>query len=132
MTDKLREAANQARLALAGYVSPQSAIDMLDAALAATPQPASVDREALVEAIRETGWSCLEGPEAIADALLAAGYRKADPLTDERETLAWAVVRDDGLVKHVTGNGRNLARQWAESGDAVVRVAIRVVEDGGD
>ena len=105
------------------------------AALAAAPQPDPVDREKLVGLIEEAsdawaapGFVMGSRAEAIADALLAAGLRLPGAVQPD-ETLAWAVVGDDGLLKHATGNGCNLAKQWAGPRDSVVRVAIRRVED---
>lgn len=63
----------------------------LRAALAAAPQPAPApaadEREAMIRAMHMTADSCpLDRSlfDTIADALLADGYRKADPLADER------------------------------------------------
>lgn len=99
------------------------------------PQPVPVDREALVALIEDAlysysddrGWEPTGTAQSIADALLARGLRLPAP-----ETRAWAVVGKDGLIKHVTGNGRNLARQWAGPGDSIERVAFRRVEGGDD
>ena len=61
-------------------------------------------------------------------AALAAAPQPAP--APEDEALAWAVVGEDGLIKHVTGNGRNLARQWAGPSDTIERVVIRLVDAG--
>ena len=63
-----------------------------------------------------------------ARAALAAAPQPAP--APEDEALAWAVVGEDGLIKHVTGNGRNLARQWAGPSDTIERVVIRLVDAG--
>ena len=103
--------------------------------LPGTVQPAPVERETLVGVIclaNEHWCDQSDGRksrfEAIADALLAAGLRLPGVVQPD-ETMAWAIVGEDGLLKHVTGNGRNLAKQWAGPSDSVVRVAIRRMED---
>lgn len=108
----------------------------LRAALAAAPQsapaPAADEREAMIRAMHMTADSCpLDRSlfDTIADALLADGWRKADPLADER--MAWAVVGRDGQPK--TGaifNWPDVADSCRGQGERVVRVAIRVVEAG--
>ena len=72
-----------------------------DAAFAAAPQPAPADREPLVEVIEdalyshsdERGWELTGTAQSIADALLAAGYRKADALLAERDALIHDIER---------------------------------------
>ena len=77
----------------AGHGSLEGHMDWCDyvEALAAAPQPAPApaadERDEMIRAIkrlfRENG---MAGPcSDIADALIADGYRKADPLADERE-----------------------------------------------
>lgn len=130
----------------------------LAAALAAAPQPAVADREALVDAdslsrhigelgnqihnlvckyqndeklserlgeLRATAWDL----ERRAHALLARGLR----LTDAPETLAWAVVREDGavLANTVRWGRDDVDAKFGDLGPSV-RVAIRVVEGGDD
>lgn len=141
MTDKLREAA-QAVLdrwdSLDWKAAPTADyMNRLRDALAAAPQPAPVDREALVEVIQEvrrmflplyaigatTG--TLDG--YMADALLARGLR----LPGVEETMAWAVVRRD---EPFDADYVYASRPYANvsAGERVVRVAIRVVEGGDD
>ena len=104
-----------------------------DAALAAAPQPAPApadERAAMIEVIESVGWDGSDLPAAIADSLLAVGYRKAEPLADERETLAWAVVgRDGALQAWTTTEDKSEAAEFSGRGERVVRVAIRIVED---
>ena len=70
-----------------------TAIDKARAALAAAPQPAPVDREALVEVIYRAGKVVdYTRAESIADALLAAGLRLPGAV-QPAETLAWSVSR---------------------------------------
>lgn len=101
-----------------------------DAALAAAPQPAP-DRETLESIFYNSADAYIEEHDrrAIADALLARGLR----LPGGDETMAWAVVGEDGEV--IPGSiypTRDEAEQVCDyEGERVVRVAIRVV-DGGD
>lgn len=132
--------------------------DARRAALAAAPQPApgrddnfqlsgtkvespaqpptSVDRDALVEVIRD---AILDGmgsdmgvdpsAERAADALPARGLRLAG-----NETMAWAVVGDDGKVVPTSiwpTQFQAQAAAWRPT-ERAVRVAIRVVEGGDD
>lgn len=115
----------------------QNEIAGVRAALAAAPQPAPVDREALVPphdaltvALFEDAKGALTSYQCVklADALLARCLR----LPGGDETMAWAVVGRDGQLKHVTGNSRQLAQQWAGPGDSIERVAFRRVEGGDD
>lgn len=109
--------------------------------LAASPQPAPEDREALVEGIAQIidhpsvymggpSRNSLRIAEAIvkeyADTLLARGLRLPAP-----ETMAWGILRKDGEI--IAGGLRNkeAASNFAHEGERIVRVAIRVVE-GGD
>lgn len=85
----------------------------LRAALAAAPQPAPApaadEREAMIRAMHMTADSCpLDRSlfDTIADALLADGYRKADPLADERVRKATYV---DGFR---WGQDNMRARAW--------------------
>ena len=104
------------------------------AALAAAPQPAP-DREALVEVVAEELRASLGTTEAtwlaedVADALLARGLRLPGG-----ETMAWAVVGEDGEV--IPGSiypTRDEAKRVCDyEGERVVRVAVRVVEGGDD
>lgn len=104
------------------------------AALAAAPQPAPMDREALVEVIVDADdrYDRVQGGSwsgAIADALLARGLR----LPGGNETMAWAVVGDDGKPEpHLVSALKQKAEQWVLPGRHLVRVAIRVVEGGDD
>lgn len=101
------------------------------AALAAAPQPAPADREALVEVIRDAirPGICDTIAERAADALLARGLRLPGG-----ETMAWAVVGEDGEV--IPGSiypTRDEAERVCDyEGERVVRVTIRVVEGGDD
>ena len=116
----------------------------LRAALAAAPQPApapAADERDEIERIICDAFTCdLRGRgdedgafwQTAADALLAAGYRKADACADAPETLAWAGVVDGDVVWVDAGMGRkrDVADIVAEEeGGKPVRVAIRVVED---
>lgn len=93
-------------------------------------QPAP-DREALVEVIRDAirPGICDTIAERAADALLARGLRLPGG-----ETMAWAVVGEDGEV--IPGSiypTRDEAERVCDyEGERVVRVAIRVVEGGDD
>ena len=109
------------------------------AALAAAPQPAPApadERAAMIEVIvqADDAYDRVQGGTwagAIADALLAAGYRKADGLADERETLAWAMVGGDGRMVGINYD-RGTAQHLCNPGERVVSVAIRIVEDQPD
>ena len=103
-------------------------------ALAAAPQPVPVpvpvDREALVAILlgHDLHLSLsAEQRNAIADALLAAGLRLPGAVQPD-ETLAWAVIDDDGRLSLVNYD-RLTAVHFAGHGEQVVRVAIRIVED---
>lgn len=106
--------------------------ETLNAALAAAPQTA--DRMTIIEIIAEAddkyeSWHGGTWATAIADALLARGLRlPAD------ETMAWAVVGEDGEV--IPGSiypTRDEAERVCDyEGERVVRVTIRVVEGGDD
>ena len=109
------------------------------AALAAAPQPApaAADERAEIERIICDAFTCdLRGRgdedgafwQTAADALLAAGYRKADACADAPETLAWAVVGEDGSLIGINYD-RETAQHLCNPGESVVRVAIRIVED---
>ena len=112
----------------------------LRAALAATPQPApapAADERDEIERIICDAFTCdLRGRgdedgafwQTAADALLAAGYRKADACADAPETLAWAVVGEDGSLIGINYD-RETAQHLCNPGESVVRVAIRIVED---
>lgn len=144
---------------------------VIRAALAAAPQPAPVDREALVEALRAQRQADADGTlvtvsrQAVDEAisLIAAGLRlpgavqptmrdetgmehiardiregrfpkrsprQQVPDTPDQpaETLAWAVIDDDGTPSLVNYD-RLTAVHLAGHGEQVVRVAIRIVED---
>ena len=102
--------------------------------VAAAPQPAPADREALVEVIRKQtrkhmlNWTVRDIGE-VADALLARGLRLPGG-----ETMAWAVVGEDGEV--IPGSiypTRDEAERVCDyEGERVVPVTIRVVEGGDD
>ena len=73
-----------------------------DAALAAAPQPAPApaadERDAMIEVIvqADDAYDRVQGGTwagAIADAMLAAGYRKADALLAERDALIHDIER---------------------------------------
>lgn len=103
--------------------------------VAAAPQPAPMDREALVEVIVDASGRTMAdnvvigGAGEIADALLARGLR----LPGGNETMAWAVVGDDGKPEpHLVSALKQKAEQWVLPGRHLVRVAIRVVEGGDD
>ena len=102
-------------------------VDEARAALAAAPQPAP-DRETLESIIYNAADAYIEEHDrrAIADALLARGLRLPGD-----ETMAWAVVGEDGEV--IPGSiypTRDEAERVCDyEGERVVRVAIRV---GGD
>ena len=113
--------------------------EVIYAALAAAPQPAP-EREtlelpphdALTVALFEDAAGALTSYQCVklADKLLARGLR----LPGGDETMAWAVVREDGRlsVGSVTPF-QSVAENNAESdGGEFVRVAIRVVEGGDD
>ena len=103
------------------------------------PQPAPVDREALVGAIADRATLAREIAKAmigrapgngmilaIADALLARGLRLPGD-----ETMAWAVLGEDGKMVAINYD-RMTAQHLCNPGERVVRVAIRVVEGGDD
>lgn len=108
------------------------------AALVAAPQPAPVDREKLVEVITEAlyrhgdkGWTPIGSVNDIADALIAAGLRLPGSVPAD-ETLAWAVIGKDGVVKPSTLAWDYDGAARREAGGEVtarVRVSIRRVED---
>lgn len=113
------------------------------AALAAAPQPApapAADERDEIERIICDAFTCdLRGRgdedgafwQTAADALLAAGYRKADGLADERETLAWAVVGGRRPIDSSDIFMREEdAKLYRGKGERIVRVAIRIVEGG--
>lgn len=140
MTDKLREALKQIAYFYAvdhPLDDPMDAVQfMMDtarAALAAAPQPAAVDRESLADLIFDNlEVDCNLTDEAVlkvADALLARGLRLPGD-----ETMAWAVVGEDGEV--IPGSiypTRDEAKRVCDyEGERVVRVAVRVVEGGDD
>ncbi len=95
------------------------------------PQPAPVEREALVDVVAEELRATLGTTEAtwlaedVADALLARGPRLPAP-----ETMAWAVIGRDGKLVGINYD-RMTAQHLCNPGERVVRVVIRVVE-GGD
>ena len=88
-----------------GKAYPWPALDIADelarAALAAAPQPAPApadERAAMIEVIvqADDAYDRVQGGTwagAIADALLAAGYRKADALLAERDALIHDIER---------------------------------------
>ena len=102
------------------------------AALAAAPQPAPADREALVEVVAEELRATLGTTEAtwlaedVADALLARGLRLPGD-----ETMAWAVVGEDGKID-LASLTNPYAIPMRSKGETRRRVAIRVVEGGDD
>ena len=159
MTDKLRAALEKLHHAVCGETGfaaavrqesgkayPWPALDIADdlarAALAAAPQPApaAADERAEIERIICDAFTCdLRGRgdedgafwQTAADALLAAGYRKADGLADERETLAWAVVGGRRPIDSSDIFMREEdAKLYRGKGERIVRVAIRIVEGG--
>lgn len=105
-----------------------------------------------MEVIQQALWCCPDTgqmpDDAIADALLARGLRL--PRQDDAlqqladlgqqadrasETMAWAVVGEDGAVElvYVELDRGGLAKMIANSlGKKAARVAIRVVEGGDD
>ena len=92
------------------------------------------DREALVRLLqiitRNGSLDDSRTPhEVIADALLALGLR----LPGADETMAWAVVGEDGKIdpRKLWINSRD-AEEYCERGERAVRVAIRVVKGGDD
>lgn len=108
----------------------------LEAALAAAPQPAPVDRGSLESLIEqaEKDARISSDPKAFvwvtADALIADGWRKPGAVQPD-ETLAWGAVNKDSAIQpdliskdRVVAEG--LAKDYAER---AVRVAIRIVED---
>ena len=140
MTDKLRAALRDERVKRIVPVVRNWMQDKRDnrdmeeviyAALAAAPQPAP-DRETLESIIYNSADAYIEEHDrrAIADALLARGLR----LPGGDETMAWAVVGEDGEV--IPGSiypTRDEAERVCDyDGERVVRVAIRVVEGGDD
>lgn len=166
MTDNLRAMLEEAVLQLE-YLNEKeqrgttnAVITRARAALAAAPQPAVADQEALVEVIDNAlrDWSnlppltCLRA-SYVADALLARGLRlpgqdALQQLADlgqqeDRafETMAWAVQLPDGSLAQEWGNvtlwgssvdAKSYARGECPEGGKPVRVAIRVVEGGDD
>ena len=95
--------------------------------------PYQQDREALVEVIREAIQPSIISdviPALAADALLARGLR----LPGGDETMAWAVVGEDGEV--IPGSiypTRDEAERVCDyEGERIVQVTIRVVEGGDD
>ena len=111
----------------------QEQVATLRAALAAAPQPAVADQEALVEVIDNAlrDWSnlppltCLRASYVAYD-LLARGLRLPGD-----ETMAWAVVGEDGEV--IPGSiypTRDEAERVCDyEGERVVRVAIRKLDE---
>ena len=148
--DALREAlafyADDANWRQNGPLDPNSANftgGPARAALAAAPQPATApaaDERDEIERIICDAFTCdLRGRgdedgafwQTAADALLAAGYRKADGLADERETLAWAVVGGRRPIDSSDIFMREEdAKLYRGKGERIVRVAIRIVEGG--
>ena len=144
MTDKMREAlafyTDDANWRQNGPLDPNSANftgGPARAALAAVPQPAPADRDALVEVIDAAITRWLQDgyddprnkPEAVADALLARGLR----LPEDGETLAWAVIEDGIISPNLIDSEKESVQRWAEAWKgSMVRVAIRVVEEGDD
>ena len=63
----------------------------------------------------------------VADALLAAGLRLPGAV-QPAETLAWAVVGEDG-VPSLVSQDRVTAMHLGGPGESIVRVSIRRVED---
>ena len=104
--------------------------DVTRAALAAAPQPAPVEREALVDVVAEELRATLGTTEAtwlaedVADALLARGLRLPGD-----ETMAWAVLGEDGKMVAINYD-RMTAQHLCNPGERIERVAIRVVEGG--
>ena len=113
------------------YLKRSEVLVELAAALAAAPQPAP-DRETLESIIYNSADAYIEEHDrrAIADALLARGLR----LPGGDETMAWAVVGEDGEV--IPGSiypTRDEAERVCDyEGERVVPVTIRVVEGGDD
>ena len=95
-------------------------------------QTTPADREALVDVVAEELRATLGTTEAtwlaedVADALLARGLRLPGD-----ETMAWAVVGEDGALTAINYD-RRTARHLCGSGERVVRVAIREVEGNDD
>lgn len=96
--------------------------------------PVRSDREALVEVIDNAlrDWSnlppltCLRA-SYVADALLARGLRLPGD-----ETMAWAVVGEDGQINPDYTYQHKEDAEYDCTGAEIVRVAIRVVEGGDD
>jgi len=96
----------------------------------------TADREALVRIMAKAhkAWAVdlNDGRairEAYADALLAAGLR----LPGGEETMAWAVVGEDGaLVDGTVTVDRWRTSAYLQRGGCIRPVAIRVVEEGED
>lgn len=159
-TDKLREAAEYILDGM-GIDGPDYTVDpddeYLDAAnskwvketlsrlaagLAAAPQPAPVDREALVEEIAQIidhpsvymggpSRNALRTANAIADALLARGLR----LPGGGELAAAYRAGQTDMKAAAMIAARDVGRSGGTSGDAVAaisRLPIRVVEAGDD
>lgn len=109
--DPLREARSRVSslLRMAGYPNAADYVssdymlsEMRRVALAAAPQPATApaadERAAMIEVIvqADDAYDRVQGGTwagAIADALLAAGYRKADALLAERDALIHDIER---------------------------------------
>jgi len=120
---------------IAGHPDSGNTCCLCDGSGAVDPQPAVTDRQALVGAIRAARceWandgdseSCPD--QAIADALLARGLRLPG-----NETMAWAVVGEDGGVRpdEIRASKKEAALIVLD-GERIKRVAIRVVEGGDD
>lgn len=106
------------------------------AALAAAPQPAVADQEALVEVIDNAlrDWSnlppltCLRA-SYVANDLLARGLR----LPGGDETMAWAAIGPDGKAEaEAVHFHREIVERDLRDGERIARVAIRVVEGNDD
>lgn len=122
------------------WLAKQYEAKRLEDAAAPQPAPAPADERAEIERIICDAFTCdLRGRgdedgafwQTAADALLAAGYRKADGLADERETLAWAVVGGRRPIDSSDIFMREEdAKLYRGKGERIVRVAIRIVEGG--
>ena len=133
------------------YLKRSEVLAELAATLATAPQPAPEegltraqvgamldakrhDREALVGVISDLIHNAADAyieehdRRAIADALLARGL----PLPGGDATMGWGMVRKDGEI--IAGGLRNkeAASNFAHEGERIVRVAIRVVEEGDE
>ena len=122
-----------------GECAADNGRDVRMRSIGTAPQPAPVDREALVGAIADRATLAREIAKAmigrapgngmilaIADALLARGLRLPGD-----ETMAWAVLGEDGKMVAINYD-RMTAQHLCNPGERVVRVAIRVVEGGDD